>query len=147
MTGAQDVASKIGLQYAHKYLGVDVSKAKVKLNIDNVGGPSAGMIYTLGIITSLTATDEAGGKNIAGTGTIEKDGTIGAIGGIQLKMVGAQRDGASYFIAPESNCDEVVGHIPDGLKVYAVSTIDQAYKAVVAIGAGDMVGLKTCAVK
>ncbi len=62
-------------------------------------------------------------------------------------MVGAQRDGASYFIAPESNCDEVVGHIPDGLKVYAVSTIDQAYKAVVAIGAGDMVGLKTCAVK
>lgn len=60
-------------------------------------------------------------------------------------MIGAQRDGARYFIAPTSNCNEVIGHIPDGLEVYAVSTIDQAYKTVVAIGQNKTEGLASCA--
>ncbi|OZG53192.1 Lon protease [Alloscardovia macacae] len=158
MTTAQDTASKVAVEYVKNHaqeLGLGesassisaLSSAKIQLHIDDIGGPSAGMMYTLGIIAKLTPADETGGQKIAGTGTIEKDGTVGRIGGIQLKMLGAQRDGARYFLAPEGNCDEVVGHIPPGLEVYSVKTIDDAYAAVKAIGSGQASGLTRCAVK
>ena len=53
----------------------------------------------------------------AGTGTMDVDGTVGPIGGIQHKLSGSRRDGATWFLAPADNCDEVTGHIPDGLSV------------------------------
>ncbi|MDK6486767.1 S16 family serine protease, partial [Streptococcus agalactiae] len=77
----------------------------------------------------LTGVDLAGGKTIAGTGTIDNNGKVGAIGGIRLKMISAKRDGARWFLAPNSNCDEVVGNIPQGLNVVSVKTLDDAYKA------------------
>ena len=77
---------------------------------------------------------------------MEKNWKIGPIGGIRLKMVGAMRDGARWFIAPTSNCNEVTGHIPSGLHVVAVSNLDQAYDALVAIGQGKTDGLKSCPV-
>ena len=110
----------------------------------NAALSSAGMMYALGVIDKLTEADETGGKTIAGTGTIDAKGKVGAIGGIRLKMLGALRDGATWFLAPESNCNEVVGHVPQGLRVVKVSTLDEAYQALVAIGQGHTDGLAGC---
>ena len=143
MSESQSAAQTAALAYAKK-LGVDVSNVKVSMHIDDIGGPSAGMMYTLGVIDKLTEQDESGGKTIAGTGTIDKDGNVGAIGGIRLKMIGAKRDGATWFLAPASNCDEVVGHVPEGLTDVKVSNIDEAYQALVAIGSGNTQGLEHC---
>ena len=85
----------------------------VTLNTGRVGGPSAGLMFSLAIYDVLTPGELTGGKNIAGTGTMQDDGSVGPIGGIRQKLVGAKRAGASYFLAPADNCDEVVGHVPD----------------------------------
>nr|WP_226836108.1 S16 family serine protease [Bifidobacterium leontopitheci] len=143
MDSSQSAATKAALAYL-KHMGKDVSGVKVSMHIDGIGGPSAGMMYTLGVIDKLTGENETGGKTIAGTGTIDAKGTVGAIGGIRLKMIGAKRDGATWFLAPESNCDEVVGHVPQGLTVVKVSTLDEAYKALVAIGKGQTGALEGC---
>jgi PDZ domain-containing protein len=116
----------------------------VKIDIPDVSGPSAGMVFALGIIDTLTPGDLTGGKRIAGTGTIDADGTVGPIGGIQQKLVGARRAGADYFLAPSVNCDEVKGHVPDGLQVVRVSTLTDARRAMEAIAAGRPQGLPAC---
>lgn len=118
----------------------------VTIQLDRVGGPSAGMMFALGIITKMTPNgDLNGGKRWAGTGTIDADGNVGAIGGIAHKMVGARAAGADYMLAPQSNCDEVVGHIPNGLEVFAVSTLEQAVQAVEAVASGaDTSQLERC---
>lgn len=119
----------------------------VKIQLDNVGGPSAGMMFALGIIDELTEEELTGGKDIAGTGTIDAAGTIGPIGGIRQKLYGARDAGAQYFLAPAANCDEVVGHVPDGLRVIRTATLDESLTAlnVIADG-GDIDALPTCAV-
>lgn len=116
----------------------------VSIAIDNVGGPSAGVMFALGVVDVLTEGDLTGGSHIAGTGTITMDGRIGPIGGVQLKMIGALRDGASHFLAPTFNCGEVIGNEPGGLQVVAVSNLSQARDAVEAIAVGDDADLPTC---
>lgn len=117
----------------------------VRIQIEDVGGPSAGLMFSLGIISTLTEEDETGGEHIAGTGTMDLTGVVGPIGGIVQKMTGARDDGADWFLAPESNCAEAVGHEPDGIRVLAVGTLAEARAAVEAIGAGDGASLRTCA--
>ena len=109
----------------------------VSIMLENIGGPSAGMIFALGIIDSLTPGEMTGGKSIAGTGTINYVGEVGPIGGIQQKMQGAVRAGSEYFLAPAANCNEVVGHVPDGLTVVKVAKLSEARDAVETIGEGD----------
>ncbi|TQL03538.1 PDZ domain-containing protein [Cellulomonas sp. SLBN-39] len=116
----------------------------VTINIDGIGGPSAGTMFALGIVDLLTPEDEAGGEVIAGTGTMDVSGAVGPIGGIRQKLAGAQRDGAAWFLAPADNCAEVVDHVPDGLRVVSVQTLHEAREAVVAIGAGTADDLPTC---
>jgi PDZ domain-containing protein len=117
----------------------------VDIRLANVGGPSAGMMFALGIIDKLTPGAMTGGKHIAGTGTIDAAGTVGAIGGIAQKMAGARAAGATVFLAPKANCDEVVGHIPDGLTVYAVSTLkDSLLDVKVVASGGSTRPLATC---
>jgi PDZ domain-containing protein len=133
----------------HTVLGVYINPTfsfpfNVKIQIENIGGPSAGMMFALGIIDTLTPGDLTGGKHIAGTGTIDADGTVGAIGGIRQKLVGARRSGASYFLAPADNCNEVQGHVPGGLQVIKVSTLDQARTDVAAIASHQAAGLQSC---
>lgn len=148
MTSSQSSAQVAALDYAKKHLNVNVKNVKVKMHIDDIGGPSAGMMYALGILNKLTGVDLAGGKTIAGTGTIDNNGKVGAIGGIRLKMISAKRDGARWFLAPNSNCDEVVGNIPQGLNVVSVKTLDDAYKALEKIKAGKSIkSFKTCNAK
>ena len=116
----------------------------VRIQLENVGGPSAGMMFALGIYDKLTPGTLADGEHIAGTGTIDGAGEVGAIGGIVQKMYGAQSAGADWFLAPASNCSEVVGHIPSGLQVFSVATLDEAIATVEAIAAGDTAGLARC---
>lgn len=143
------VTPKLGSE--GKYLlGVQIQNVfkfplDVKITLSNIGGPSAGMIFALGIMDSLTPGDLTGGKKFAGTGTIDPEGNVGAIGGIAQKLVGARSTGADYFLAPAANCGDVVGHIPDGLQVIKVSTLEEAHDAVALIGSGkDGSGLPTC---
>jgi PDZ domain-containing protein len=117
----------------------------VKIQLDNVGGPSAGMMFALGIIDKLTPGQMTGGKHFAGTGTIDPDGKVGPIGGIAQKMIGASESGAKVFLAPAANCGEVVGHVPDGLQVVKVSTLKEAVNAVTLVGKGkDAAALPSC---
>ncbi len=116
----------------------------VTVQIDSVGGPSAGLMFSLGIMDRLTEADELDGALVAGTGTIDATGDVGPIGGITMKMYGAQDAGSDWFLAPVENCPAVVGNIPDGLRVVAVDTLDDAYDAITRIGQGDTADLPTC---
>jgi len=123
---------------------------KVSINAGDVGGPSAGMMFSLAIYDKLTPGSLTGGVNIAGTGTIDSQGNVGPIGGIHQKLVGARRGGAAWFLAPADNCNsaewknEVSGHVPEGLRVVKVATFSQARAAVEAIAANRAGSLATC---
>lgn len=131
----------IGVQLMQDYdFPIDVT-----IQLNNVGGPSAGMMFALGIMDTLTPDQLNGGEQVAGTGTIAADGTVGPIGGIRQKMWGALDAGADWFLAPAANCDEVVGYVPDGLRVYSVAALGEALDALAAIrGEGDLQALPTC---
>jgi len=101
-------------------------------------------MFALGIIDKLTPEDEANGQIVAGTGTMDISGEVGPIGGIQQKLVGARRDGATWFLAPAANCADVVGHVPAGLRVVRIATLHEAREAIIAIGAGTADSLPTC---
>jgi len=112
---------------------------KVAINIGNVGGPSAGMMFALAIIDKLTPADLTGGKFIAGTGEIEVDGKVDPIGGIQQKMAAARAAGATIFLTPASNCADAAGAVPAGLRLVKVRTLSGALSALRAIKTGQPV--------
>ncbi|MBC7560377.1 MAG: PDZ domain-containing protein [Dermatophilaceae bacterium] len=121
-----------------------VFPTKVSINAGDVGGPSAGTMFSLAVYDKLTPGSLTGGVKIAGTGTIDSVGNVGPIGGIRQKLVGAKQGSAAWFLAPAANCNEVVGHVPDGLKVVKVATFTQARDAVQAIAAKRTTSLPTC---
>ena len=112
----------------------------VKINLKNVGGPSAGLIFTLAIVDKLTEEDLVRGRNIAGTGTISPSGKVGPIGGIEEKLIGAKREGATLFLAPSLNCPDIK-HVPKGLQVVPV---DNLTEAIAALRATDPQTLPIC---
>ena len=117
----------------------------VMIQLNNVGGPSAGQMFALGIIDKLTQGKLNGGDHVAGTGTIDNEGNVGAIGGIRQKMYAAKDAGNSWFLAPRSNCDEVTGHIPSGLRVFAIKTLDDSLAVMKAINShSSTAGLPSC---
>jgi len=127
------------------YAGADYDfPFDVDIQLEHVGGPSAGMMFALGIYDKLTRGQLTGGEHIAGTGTISADGEVGAIGGIVQKMYGARAAGADWFLAPGDNCADLAGRVPDGLEVFRVDTLDEAIDAVAGIGSGDTEGLPRC---
>jgi PDZ domain-containing protein len=124
---------------AYVGIGIDISYSadfEIKFGVTGVGGPSAGTMFAIAIIDKLTPGALTQGKIIAGTGTIDPDGNVGNIGGIQLKLIGARDAGAVLFLAPQGNCDEVIGHVPDGLTVAAVKTLAEAMVAIEAFNSG-----------
>lgn len=117
----------------------------VKIQLNDVGGPSAGMMFALGIIDKMSPGDLTGGNHFAGTGTIDADGNVGPIGGIRQKLYGARDAGATLFLAPEANCNEVVGHVPDGIRVFSTSTLEQSLTVLETVrDGGDLDALPTC---
>ncbi|MGN9846640.1 YlbL family protein [Nonomuraea sp. H19] len=108
----------------------------VDINVGDVGGPSAGLMFSLGIFDKLTPGELTGGKKIAGTGTIQPTGEVGAIGGIQQKMVGAKDSGANVFLTPADNCAEAMKAVPDGLRLVRADTLHDAVLALDALRTG-----------
>ena len=129
-------------------VGLQVSDVELPAHVDyaveNIGGPSAGMMFTLGIYDALTEGSLAGKALIGGTGTMGWNGDVGAIGGIVHKLRGAYEEGVTDFLAPAANCAETVGHVPDGMRVWAVRNISEAIAAAEAIGAGETSELTAC---
>jgi PDZ domain-containing protein len=111
----------------------------VRISVGDIGGPSAGMMFALGIIDMLTPMNLTGGKFIAGTGEITATGQVQPIGGIQQKMVGARNAGATVFLAPAGNCADTKGAVPAGLRVVKVSNLNQAVSDLEAIKANKPV--------
>ena len=112
---------------------------QVSISVGNIGGPSAGMMFALGIIDKLTPLNLTGGKFIAGTGEITASGQVEPIGGIQQKMVGARSAGATIFLTPAGNCSDTTGAVPAGLRLVKVSALSQAMSDLEAIKAGKPV--------
>lgn len=101
----------------------------VEISLRDVGGPSAGAMFALGIVDKLTPGSLTGGRHIAGTGTIDDVGRVDKIGGITQKMVAARRAGATVFLAPAGNCAEALRTKPDGLRLVRVQTLTSAVRA------------------
>jgi PDZ domain-containing protein len=103
----------------------------VKVSIEtenNIGGPSAGLMFTLSIIDKLTPEDLTGGRRIAGTGEIALDGGVLPVGGVAEKLIAVRRLGVTTFLIPAENCDSVRGRVPDGLRLVKVATIADALR-------------------
>ncbi|GHI19380.1 hypothetical protein Shyd_07510 [Streptomyces hydrogenans] len=116
----------------------------IDIKLADVGGPSAGLMFALGIVDKLTPESLTGGKFVAGTGTIDDDGKVGPIGGIQMKLVGARNAGAEYFLTPADNCATAAGDTPDGLTLVKVDTIADATASLEKLRKGDTANLPSC---
>jgi PDZ domain-containing protein len=132
------------------YVGILVSTQyeapfPIDFTLANVGGPSAGMMFSLAIVDMLTPGPLTEGGHVAGTGTIDPDGNVGPIGGIRQKLVGARDAGAQLFLAPQDNCDEVSGNEPDGMTVVPVRTLAGARDVVQTWAADPGAPFPTCA--
>ncbi|MGW1148753.1 YlbL family protein [Streptomyces sp. NPDC002454] len=117
----------------------------IDIKLADVGGPSAGLMFALGIVDKLTPENITGGRFVAGTGTIDDDGKVGPIGGVEMKTVGAREQGAEYFLTPKDNCESAAEDVPDGLTLVEVDTIDDAMSSLADIRAGRTDRLPTCA--
>jgi PDZ domain-containing protein len=122
----------VGLDGGQARIGVvlqeEYGKLPVPITIDteNIGGPSAGLIFALSIYDRLTPGDLTEGRRIAGTGQITEDGSVVPIGGIAEKLIGARRQGATTFLLPRDNCREAEKHPPAGLRLVPVSNLGDA---------------------
>lgn len=105
----------------------------VTFDLDRIGGPSAGLMFTLGVIDKIDPVDLTGGIRIAGTGTMDDEGNVGPIGGVPQKLRGAKRDRATVFLVPVNNCAEAVANAVSGLTLVKVATVDDALQALQAL--------------
>jgi Lon-like protease len=126
-------------------VGVELGSAvyqfpfNVKINLSGIGGPSAGLMFALGIIDKLTPDALTGGRFIAGTGEIDPAGAVSPIGGIQQKMAGARAAGATIFLTPAGNCSNTAGAVPAGLRLVRVGSLAGAIGELKALKAGKPV--------
>lgn len=132
-----------GVPYVGITVGINYrAEFPITFALDDIGGPSAGMMFALAIVDKLTPEDLTGGGHVAGTGTIDPAGSVGAIGGIRQKLAGARGAGATLFLLPQVHCEEAAGYVPEGLSAVPVSTLQDALDALAAWRAGEP--LPTC---
>ncbi|MFI2504339.1 S16 family serine protease [Streptomyces sp. NPDC018972] len=136
MEESQDEATRAALNHLNR----EDDDIEVALKLADVGGPSAGLLFSLGIVDKLNGDgsggDLTGGRVIAGTGTIDADGTVGAVGGVPLKTQAAKRDGATVFLVPKDECSDARTELPEGLRLIPVTTLKSAVDALVALEKG-----------
>ncbi|MDF3297747.1 S16 family serine protease [Streptomyces tropicalis] len=136
MQQSQDAATRAALGY----LRLNGKGVKVSLKLADVGGPSAGLLFSLGIVDKIDGNggggDLTGGRTVAGTGTIAGDGTVGAVGGVSLKTQAARRDGATVFLVPKAECADAKAELPKGLRLVPVTTLQGAVTALSALQKG-----------
>ncbi|MEU9120477.1 PDZ domain-containing protein [Streptomyces sp. NPDC048506] len=137
---ADDGRAIVGIQAAVDH----IFPFPIDVKLADVGGPSAGLMFALGIVDKLTPGYLTGGKFVAGTGTIDDQGKVGPIGGISMKTVGARDQGAEFFLTPKDNCATAAKDTPQGLRLVKVDTIGDAIKALDKIRTGDLAGLPSC---
>jgi PDZ domain-containing protein len=125
----------VGLRVAESY----VFPFNVRIRVGDIGGPSAGLMFALGIVDKLTPGNLTSGRFVAGTGEISADGSVGAIGGIQQKMAGARQAGATLFLTPAANCPDTAGAVPAGMRLVKVRNLAGAVSALHALAAGRSV--------
>ena len=137
MVKSQDTAIVAAVNYLQSHpevmgsqsLGVARANAldakKIKFKVGETGGPSGGLVFSIGLVELLTEKDLMQGRHIAGTGTITVRGVVGPIGGINEKIASARKVGATLFFAPVENAEEIA-NIPEGIKVITVATLAQA---------------------
>ena len=101
----------------------------IEIELGSVGGPSAGLMFALGLVEKLTEEQIAGSLIVAGSGTISASGEVGPVGGIRHKVYGAADAGADWFLVPRDNCDDLGGLAPGGITVIPVSTLSEAISA------------------
>jgi PDZ domain-containing protein len=132
---------RLGILVGYKYdFPIDI-----ELQLGDVGGPSGGMMFALGIIDRLTPGNLTGGLHIGGTGTIQESGVVGPIGGVVQKLHGAKAAGATVFLAPAGNCPEIVGNEPSGLRVVKIEKLSDAVSALEKISKNqDLASLPIC---
>jgi len=123
------------------YLGVGVRDAPwapftIDFNLANIGGPSAGLMFSLAVVDKLTTGTLNDAKFVAGTSTISAEGKVGAIGGITHKMLAAREAGATVFLVPADNCDEARSGAQDGMQLVKVDTLGGAVDALGLLSAG-----------
>lgn len=139
MRSSQDHATNAALSY----LGRSGEDVEVTLRLADVGGPSAGLLFSLGIVDKLDGDgkggDLTGGRTIAGTGTITDSGQVGAVGGVALKTKAARRDGATVFLVPKDECSDARSELPKGLRLVPVTTLKGAVSALRALDGGGKV--------
>jgi PDZ domain-containing protein len=128
----------------HPVIGVVVTvkfhfPLSVNISVGDIGGPSAGLMFALGIVDKLEPMNLTGGKFIAGTGEITPAGAVEPIGGIQQKMAGARAKGATVFLSPAGNCSDAKGAVPAGMRLVRVSTLAGAVHDLEALKAGRSV--------
>jgi PDZ domain-containing protein len=111
----------------------DIYPFTVNIRLTDVGGPSAGLMFALGIVDLLTPGPLTGGRTIAGTGTIDANGSVGPIGGIQQKLLGARSSGATMFLVPSGNCADARAAAPAGLRLLKVDTLAGAISSLNAV--------------
>ncbi|WP_110945591.1 S16 family serine protease [Streptomyces avicenniae] len=125
------------------FLDRDADDVTVELNLADVGGPSAGLLFSLGIVEMLDGDgdggDLTGGATIAGTGTIDAEGAVGPVGGVALKTQAARRDGATVFLVPADECGDATADAPGGLRLIPVTSLSGAVESLRALAAGDHV--------
>ncbi|MGN9779080.1 YlbL family protein [Micromonospora sp. H33] len=122
-------------------IGIEIDQQQphpftLTIDLEDIGGPSAGLMFALGIVDKLTPEDLTGGRVIAGTGTIDDEGRVGPIGGIAQKLVGAKDAGATAFLVPADNCAEAVRNPQPDLPLLRVATLDEALTALETLRAG-----------
>ncbi|MEU9183048.1 S16 family serine protease [Streptomyces sp. NPDC048484] len=136
MKKSQDTATEAALNH----LGEQSDDIRVTLKLADVGGPSAGLLFSLGIVDKLdgdgSGGDLTGGRVIAGTGTIDTGGKVGAVGGVALKTQAARRDGATVFLVPKAECSDAKTELPKGLRLIPVTTLKGAVSSLVALEKG-----------
>lgn len=126
------------------YIGISIAETfsgdfDIDLNLEDIGGPSAGMVFSLGIVDKLTPDDLLDGRTVAGSGTISPEGAVGSIGGIRQKLIAADGAGAQLFLLPEAQCLQAEGFIPEGLTTAPVRTLAEAIDVIRAWTAGQSV--------
>ncbi|MFG3406071.1 S16 family serine protease [Streptomyces sp. NPDC048142] len=139
MKESQDVAVDAALNYLDREPG----SMRVEVDLGDIGGPSAGLFLSLGIIDKLDGDGSGGGltggRTIAGTGTISADGKVGAVGGVSMKTQAAHRDGATVFLVPKAECAQAEAERPDGLRIVPVTTLKDAVSSLKALETGGKV--------
>jgi PDZ domain-containing protein len=116
----------------------------IQLQLGDVGGPSGGLMFALGILDALSEGSMAAGYHVSGTGTINAAGEVGPIGGVGLKMIAAKNSGADLFLVPQGNCEEAIGQIPEGLTVVTVRDLSEALEAIDALTKGKQLPSVSC---